>query len=135
MTRIFWLIHISMYKIKFWLNRKVFSIVISQIVLTCLIVAPMILHQPTREMLIKDQGIYWASYILFFAVYMAIVCCNGITRSWPQNYLILFVMTIAMSVWVGCICARYDPKKVKEVTQPKKGLHFRFNCCINVNCW
>lgn len=80
----------------------------------------MILHGPTREMLIKDRGLYWASYVLFIAVYMAIICCNGITRSWPQNYLILLVMTIALSVWVGCICAKFDPKKVMKVTKSVK---------------
>ncbi|XKL69645.1 hypothetical protein PGB90_007414 [Kerria lacca] len=88
--------------------RKVLFIVGAQLIITCLIIVPLLLHEPTRKTIQTDRGIFWASFIIFFAVYLIIVCCTGISRKWPQNYIILLLLTVATAIWVGCICAAFN---------------------------
>ena len=40
------------------------------------------------------------------------ICCKGITRSVPLNYILLFIFTFAESYIVGFICAFTNPKIV-----------------------
>lgn len=88
--------------------RKVFLIVLSQLILSCLIIAPLLLYEPIKRAIIQDKGIFLSSVVIFWALSTSIVCCVGISRPWPQNFIILTFMTVSMSVAVGCICAIYD---------------------------
>ena len=51
---------------------------------------------------------YLASYIIFFATYIALICCKGVRRTYPANVIILSVFTLSLSIFIGSVAVYHD---------------------------
>jgi len=90
--------------------RKVYGILSAQLLLTVVIAAP-----------IATQSVNWVqshSWILYvslaalIACMCVMICCRPVLRTYPQNYIFLFVFTCLMSVMVGFTSAMYSWQSV-----------------------
>ena len=64
-----------------------------------------------KNYMFRDQNTWplWASMAVSFGVLIAMMCNVSLARTFPQNYALLTVFTLAESVVVGSICAVRSP--------------------------
>jgi len=49
----------------------------------------------------------WVCLVVFFVIEIVLVCCDSVRRKHPLNIILLFIFTLAMSGFVGCITLYY----------------------------
>ncbi|XP_056145411.1 protein lifeguard 3 [Lampris incognitus] len=92
--------------------RKVYFILAIQLSVTISIVAVFTFVDPVRLFVIRNPGIYWASFVVYFIVYCILICCKEPRRRFPWNILLLAVFTLSMSYMTGTIASYYETKAV-----------------------
>jgi hypothetical protein len=94
--------------------RKVYGIVGTQLLLTTGIAAAIMIAG--QDYLRKNEsltmGLILASSVFTIGTMCIFCCCPKLMRKSPQNYIILFVFTIAESIVVGLICVQYKTDSV-----------------------
>lgn len=89
--------------------RKVYGILVSQLILTVAIAGPL------SQMQTFVQDNYWllpASCAVTLVTICAMACCKNLTRTYPTNYIFLFIFTLFEAVTVGFVSAMYSPESV-----------------------
>ncbi|MCJ8732950.1 hypothetical protein PDJAM_G00217310 [Pangasius djambal] len=92
--------------------RKVYLILAAQLLVTASIVAVFTFVDPVRLFVIQYPVIYWVSLGVFFVTYLVLVCCEQARRRFPQNLILLFIFTLAMSYMAGTISSYYETTAV-----------------------
>ncbi|KAJ8392657.1 hypothetical protein AAFF_G00073310 [Aldrovandia affinis] len=92
--------------------QKVYLIVAAQLLFTFSIVAVFTFVDPVRLFVIRNPGVYWASYAVFFISYIVLACCEGQRRRFPLNIIFLAIFTLAMSYLAGSMSSYNDTKTV-----------------------
>lgn len=90
--------------------RKVYGILTVQLLLTVAVAAPIASFE---QKLIRDhQWLLWTSLAVTLITICAMSCCQSLARSFPTNYILLFIFTAFEGVLVGFVCAEYSWKSV-----------------------
>mmetsp|Transcript_91905 Transcript_91905/g.297398 ORF Transcript_91905/g.297398 Transcript_91905/m.297398 type:complete len:265 (-) Transcript_91905:114-908(-) len=84
--------------------RKVYSILGGQLLLTAAIAAP---FSRQLHFVRANPSLFFLAFAITLITTCAMVCCQSITRTFPQNYIILFLFTAAEGVMIGFVCASY----------------------------
>ncbi|XP_053312242.1 protein lifeguard 2 isoform X1 [Spea bombifrons] len=92
--------------------RKVYSILMVQLLVTIAIVALFTFCEPVKEYVQANPGLYWASYAVFFVTYLVLACCTGPRRYFPWNLILLCVFTLSMAYITGMLSSYYNTKSV-----------------------
>ncbi|XP_046396292.1 protein lifeguard 1-like isoform X2 [Ischnura elegans] len=92
--------------------RKVYAILMSQLLVTVGIIAFFMYHQPTKMFVQHNPGVYYAAFGVYFGAAIAISCCESVRRKSPGNYICLLILTLAMSYMTGAISSFYDTEAV-----------------------
>ncbi|XP_061082947.1 protein lifeguard 3-like isoform X2 [Conger conger] len=92
--------------------QKVYLILAAQLLVTVSIVAVFIFVEPVRLFVIRNPGVYWASYVVYLVCYIVLSCCEGPRRRYPWNLIFLAILTLAMSYMTGALSSYYDTKAV-----------------------
>jgi len=102
--------------------RKVYSILLIQLLVTTAIIAVFILT-PVRGLMCRegtaglDQRchrsdsaliLYIVSYIVFIVTYFAIACCERVRKRSPGNIIAITIFTLSLSLLVSTICLFHD---------------------------
>lgn len=90
--------------------RKVYSILAFQLLLTSLIAYPVM--QLPREWVFQHIAVFYAVMAAQVVCLCAMMCCQTQLRTFPQNYVFLFVFTATEGFMVGIICAGYTGPSV-----------------------
>jgi len=90
--------------------KKVYSILCVQLLLTVAIAYP--LQGMSLEWLRSHVWIMYVSLVLSIVTLCAMSCCQGITRSFPTNYIFLFFFTAFEGVLIGFVSACYTAGSV-----------------------
>ncbi|VDN06072.1 unnamed protein product [Thelazia callipaeda] len=88
--------------------RKVFFLVSIMLLVTALITSIPFMNSDIRHFVQRSFGLYIISWLLFTVVYIALMCCEGIRRSYPTNLIFTALLTLSMSLLTMCICAYHD---------------------------
>lgn len=56
--------------------------------------------------------VYMLSYGVFLVTYLTLVCCSGVRRKWPGNFILLGTFTLALSYLAGAIASFHDTEIV-----------------------
>lgn len=88
--------------------RKVYAILMVQLAITFGFIALFIYEPHVKLFVQRNLSAYIAAYVSFFVIYMALVCCESLRRSYPTNLILLFVFTLVMSYMVGVISSFHD---------------------------
>ncbi|XP_040060137.1 fas apoptotic inhibitory molecule 2b isoform X2 [Gasterosteus aculeatus] len=92
--------------------RKVYSILMVQLLVTVAIVALFTFCAPVRFFIQTHPGLYMASYLVFFATYIALSCCGELRRQFPWNIILLVLFTLSMASMMGFVSSFYNTKSV-----------------------
>ena len=92
--------------------RKVYGILTFQLLFTSIFCLCCITSESLKKFLISNVPLFDILLILEIIVSFTIICCKGISRKVPLNYILLFIFTFAESYIVGFICAFTNPKVV-----------------------
>uniref|UniRef100_A0A914BX84 Uncharacterized protein n=1 Tax=Acrobeloides nanus TaxID=290746 RepID=A0A914BX84_9BILA len=88
--------------------RKVFTwVTIMLAVVAVMSVLPFI-HTELKSFVYQNFGLYYVSYVTFLVVYIALVCCENVRRSFPSNLICTAILTLAIGYMTMMICTRYD---------------------------
>lgn len=102
--------------------RKVYSILLIQLLVTTGIIAIFILT-PVRGMMcrggsasldercIRNENamiLYIVSYVVFIVTYFAIACCERVRKRSPGNIIAITIFTLSLSLLVSTICLFHD---------------------------
>ncbi|XP_060128090.1 protein lifeguard 2 [Zootoca vivipara] len=92
--------------------RKVYSILLLQLLVTVAIVALFTFCEPVRTYIQANPAWYWASYAVFFITYLILACCSGPRRYFPWNLILLSIFTLSMAYLTGMLSSYYNTKSV-----------------------
>ncbi|XP_066969707.1 protein lifeguard 3-like isoform X9 [Macrobrachium rosenbergii] len=92
--------------------RKVYLILMVQLLVTLGIVSLFTFHSGVRIFVLRNSWMYFLSYAVFLVTYLSLVCCSGVRRRWPGNFIMLGIFTLALSYMAGTIAATHDTKIV-----------------------
>lgn len=90
--------------------RKVYGILSAQLLLTVLVAVPLQMVDP--KWLAKNQWLLIVSVVVTLSTMCAMVCCQKLARSFPTNYILLFVFTLFEGVMVGFFSAAFTWQSV-----------------------
>uniref|UniRef100_A0A671U3U0 Protein lifeguard 2 n=1 Tax=Sparus aurata TaxID=8175 RepID=A0A671U3U0_SPAAU len=71
--------------------RKVYAILMIQLLVTLAIVALFTFCDPVKDYIQTNPGWYWASYAVFFVTYLTLSCCSTPRRQFPWNLILLAI--------------------------------------------
>ncbi|XP_034389207.1 protein lifeguard 2 [Cyclopterus lumpus] len=92
--------------------RKVYAILIVQLLVTVAIVALFSFCAPVRFFIQTHPSLYMTSYLVFFATYIALSCCGELRRQFPWNIILLVLFTLSMAFMMGFVSSFYNTKSV-----------------------
>nr|XP_028576909.1 protein lifeguard 2 [Podarcis muralis] len=92
--------------------RKVYSILLIQLLVTVAIVALFTFCEPVQTYIQANPAWYWASYAVFFITYLILACCSGPRRYFPWNLILLSIFTLSMAYLTGMLSSYYNTKSV-----------------------
>ncbi|XP_066572319.1 protein lifeguard 2a isoform X2 [Amia ocellicauda] len=92
--------------------RKVFTILMVQLMVTFGIVALFTFCEQVRQFVQYNRILYLASYIAFMGTYLVLVCSTSARRRYPTNLILLGIFTLAMSYMAGMLASYHNTKVV-----------------------
>ncbi|KAM8863475.1 protein lifeguard 2-like isoform 2-T2 [Spinachia spinachia] len=92
--------------------RKVYAILMIQLLVTLAIVAIFTFCDPVKNYIQSNPGWYWASYAVFFVTYLTLSCCAAVRRQFPWNLILLAIFTLSLSYMTGMLSSFYNTKSV-----------------------
>jgi len=96
--------------------RKVFGILCVQFLITCAVAWPFVAHPVWGQQFVQHNG--WAFGVTMMAplaVMCAFMCNPGLSRQFPQNYLLLLLFTVCEGFMVGVCTLKYTTGSVLMV--------------------
>lgn len=103
---------IAMRQVRHGFVRKVFGIVAVQLLTTAAAGAFFLLNGAAELFVINHSWMIYVAMGITMVVVLAIACCDGPRKSFPMNFILLFVFTAAESFLVGVASATYDTQIV-----------------------
>ncbi|XP_063222034.1 protein lifeguard 2-like [Bacillus rossius redtenbacheri] len=88
--------------------RKVYSILMIQLLLTFGIISLFVFHEPTKQYILRNSHIWWISVIVMFATIFAMTCFTSVRRNYPTNFIFLFIFTVASGFMLGSVAATFE---------------------------
>ncbi|XP_037822237.1 protein lifeguard 1-like [Lucilia sericata] len=92
--------------------RKVYLILMCQLIVTFGVVALFLFHQPTLEFSQQHPRLSMVAMFITIGIGVAMACCESARRKYPTNFICLGIFTIAESFLVGTIAGRYNSESV-----------------------
>uniref|UniRef100_A0A3Q0S389 Protein lifeguard 2 n=1 Tax=Amphilophus citrinellus TaxID=61819 RepID=A0A3Q0S389_AMPCI len=92
--------------------RKVYTILMIQLLVTLAIVALFTFCDPVKDYIQTNPGWYWASYAVFFVTYLTLSCCSAPRRQFPWNLILLVIFVSWCHFHVSCFNSFYNTKSV-----------------------
>ncbi|CAK6955697.1 fas apoptotic inhibitory molecule 2b [Scomber scombrus] len=92
--------------------RKVYAILMVQLLVTLGIIALFTFCAPVRFYIQTHPSLYMVSYLMFFATYIALSCCGDLRRQFPWNIILLVLFTLSMAFMMGFVSSFYNTKSV-----------------------
>lgn len=99
-------------KIRHAFIRKVYLILMVQLLCTVGIIAIFIFVKPVKNWVRTHGWFYYISYAVFFVTYMVLICVPSVRRKVPGNYICLAIFTLAMSYMAGALSSYHSTEIV-----------------------
>ncbi|CAD5231016.1 unnamed protein product [Bursaphelenchus xylophilus] len=88
--------------------RKVFVMVGIMLAVVAVMTAIPFIHEDTKLFIKQSPGLYLTSYFVFLVVYIALMCCESVRRSFPANLICTAVLTLAIGYMTMMLAATKD---------------------------
>lgn len=88
---------------------KVFSILAVQLIFASALIAFFSLHQPTKNYFLTHGDVYlYVALGVGIVVFLILVCVESSRRSFPLNFILLSLLTLAYGFMAAMLSARFD---------------------------
>lgn len=104
------LVKVATQQVRMGFVRKVYAILVFQLILTAAIAAP--LQVMSEQWLANNSWMLGVSVDMMLITVIVMACCSGVARSYPTNYILLFLLTAFEGVVVGFVSATYTASSV-----------------------
>lgn len=88
--------------------QKVYAILAAQFLVTVAICALFMFVEGIKHYIQNNIWPLITAMVVYLVIGIMIICCRQLQRTVPWNYILLFSLTVAMSIMVGTICAFTD---------------------------
>ena len=95
--------------------KKVLGIVTAQLIFTTFVGFVINSSESTTQYLRDNIWVTIVSLVAYIIVAIIIMCCRKTARAVPTNYILLGILTFALSILVGFITTYYTAKSVLQV--------------------
>ncbi|VIO97919.1 Uncharacterized protein BM_BM3969 [Brugia malayi] len=85
--------------------RKVFTLVVIMLTVVTVMTAIPFLHHGTMKFVQSTPSMYFGSYFIFLMVYIMLICCESVRRSFPGNLIALSILTLSTGYMTMMICS------------------------------
>ncbi|XP_029637302.1 protein lifeguard 1 [Octopus sinensis] len=92
--------------------RKVYGILMLQLMVTLGIIALFLYVTPVREYSNQNPWMWYLALVLTFVTLIMLACCPDIRRQFPTNFIVLCVFTVCEGFLLGAISSHYDQDAV-----------------------
>lgn len=92
--------------------RKVYSILSVQLLVSFAIVALFVFSMDVKMWARRNLWAYYLSFGVFIVTMLTISCCEGPRRKFPLNFILLSLLTLAMSYMASMLAAVNSPSIV-----------------------
>ncbi|TDG50679.1 hypothetical protein AWZ03_002983 [Drosophila navojoa] len=92
--------------------RKVYIILMGQLLVTFGAVALFVFHSGTRMFVARNQWLFWVALAVLIVTMLCMACCESVRRQTPTNFIFLAIFTVAQSFLLGVSASRYGPTEV-----------------------
>lgn len=92
--------------------RKVYGILVVQLLITLSFIAWFTYHEGTKHYVRDHMGIWWAAFAIMFVCLITMACCGDVRRKAPMNFIFLFIFTLAQSLMLGVAASSFDTEAV-----------------------
>ncbi|XP_072947828.1 protein lifeguard 1-like isoform X2 [Epargyreus clarus] len=92
--------------------RKVYAILMCQLLVTLGFIALFVLHEPTKRWVYANPALLWVALAVLLVTLFSMACCGNVRRQAPMNFIFLGLFTVAESFMLGVTSSMYDSKAV-----------------------
>ncbi|XP_073975025.1 protein lifeguard 1-like [Rhodnius prolixus] len=92
--------------------RKVYSILMCQLLITTAVIVWFTFHEPTKIYAQNHSWILIVGAVLTLVCLLCMTCCVEVRRNFPMNFIFLFVFTCAESLLLGAASSKFDGYEV-----------------------
>ena len=92
--------------------RKVYSILMCQLLVTMAFIALFVFHKPTRAWAANNSWLFWVAFVVVFVCLIVMSCCGNVRRQAPMNFIFLGIFTLAESFLLGIESGVYEADAV-----------------------
>uniref|UniRef100_A0A336LQ22 CSON000213 protein n=1 Tax=Culicoides sonorensis TaxID=179676 RepID=A0A336LQ22_CULSO len=92
--------------------RKVYSILMCQLMLTLCFILVFKFHKATNLWTRQHPELFMLSVIVMFVTLITMACCGEIRRKTPHNFIFLGLFTLAQGFMLGCACTAYQGDEI-----------------------
>ncbi|XP_065365149.1 protein lifeguard 1-like [Calliphora vicina] len=87
--------------------RKVYLILMSQLLMTFAIVAIFLFNETLRAFVVQNPVIFWPGFIVLLVTMLIMTCCDELRRQTPVNYIFLAIFTLAQSFLLAIVTCQF----------------------------
>ncbi|KAH8416211.1 hypothetical protein KR222_011352 [Zaprionus bogoriensis] len=92
--------------------RKVYIILMGQLLVTFGAVALFSFHEGTQKFARANGWLFWVALGTLLVTMLCMACCESVRRTTPTNFIFLGIFTVAQSFLLGVTASRYAPTEV-----------------------
>lgn len=91
--------------------RKVYSILTIQLALTLGIVG-LFTMESVKKFSAENSWLFIVAIVVYLVTAITLICCEGVRRETPCNYILLGVFTLATGFMLGSVTAKFSVNEV-----------------------
>lgn len=95
--------------------RKVYMILMCQLLITVCMIALFMFHQPTKNWVRVHTEMVWICLGITIVLLISMACCSSVRRKAPMNFVFLFVFTLAEGFLLASVSSAYDTEAVSSL--------------------
>lgn len=92
--------------------RKVYAILMVQLAITVSFICLFIYCQPVKEYSYQHPEMMLVGFVLVIALMITMACCDNVRRTFPLNFICLFLFTVVESFLLGVAASAYNAEEV-----------------------
>lgn len=92
--------------------RKVYSILMLQLLITAGIISFFFFNKSAKEYAQNNLWLFILAFVVVFVTMIALACCGEVRRKAPMNFILLTVFTLAEGFLLAVVTSRYKADSV-----------------------
>ncbi|XP_006624530.1 protein lifeguard 1 isoform X2 [Apis dorsata] len=92
--------------------RKVYSILMCQLLITVGMIALFLYHAPTNKFVMTHPELFWICFVSTIVLIICMACCSSVRRKAPMNFVFLFLFTIAEGFLLATAASTFKSEEV-----------------------